>query len=302
MQGYLQDHMKVGLIHFMAYPACMGGDGPVIDSVRAVVNDPFFDVIEVTQIKSQLVRTQVRAIIDESRIEPYFGAQPIILGNGLDLNHADEAARGRAVKGCKWGIDQAHEMGCHTITVLSGRVSDDKDAALQRLVDSLLQLCAHAQTTGVRVVLETFDQVPYAKNCLIGPTRDAVAVSHSVRETYPEFGLVLDLSHLPLIGESSKEAVQLAIDHLAMVHIGNCAMDNPEHPAYGDNHPRFGADGTRNDVDELAEFLKILQEMGYFSGDARPVVSFEVRPMPGECPESVIAGSKRVLQEAWRRV
>ncbi|MBI4560179.1 MAG: sugar phosphate isomerase/epimerase [Candidatus Hydrogenedentes bacterium] len=284
----------------MAFPQCMGGEGPIIETASQIVQDPFFEAIEITRVKDAALRRQLRSILQESRMEAYFGAQPITLGGGLDLNHPDAASRRQAVTAVKEGIDQAAELGCKAVAVLSGKVTADKEAAMQRLVDSLLQLCDYAHQQDLKLVLETFDQVPYGKNCLIGPTSDAVRVSEQVRRKYPDFGLMLDLSHLPLIGESAADAIGAAGDHLAHVHIGNCAMDDPKHPAYGDNHPRFGAPGTRNDVPELTEFLRVLLNTGYLSTKERNVVSFEVKPMTGESAEAVIAGSKRTLLEAWR--
>ena len=80
-------------------------------------------------------------------------------------------------------------------------------------------------------------------------------------------------------------------------------MDDAAHPAYGDNHPRFGAPGTRNDVREVAEFLRALLEWGYLSnkGEKR-TVSFEVKPMPGETAEDIIANCKQTLDAAWKLV
>ncbi len=302
MNEPLQDYMKVGLVHFMAWPECMGGDGPILDSISAVVADPFFEMLEITRINDPAVRDQVKAILEANGIEVGFGAQPIILGGRLDLNHADDSERRKAIDGVAAGIDQAQQMDIYSVVVLSGRPGSDKSAAMDRLVDSLKELSAYAAARDCRIVLETFDQVPYAKNCLIGPTRDAVQVSEAVRADYPDFGIILDLSHLPLIGEGSEEAINAAGDHLACVHIGNCAMDDPEHPAYGDNHPRFGAPGTRNDVPELAEFLRILLDTGYLNKGNRNTVSFEVKPMLGETSESVIEASKETLIEAWQRV
>jgi len=186
--------------------------------------------------------------------------------------------------------------------VLSGPVTEDRAAAKERLIDSLKQLCAYAMQKDIKIALETFDQVSYGKNCLMGPTAEAVPLSEEVRKEFPEFGLLLDLSHLPLLEESAEHALTTARDHLVHVHIGNCAMDDPDHPAFGDNHPRFGAPGTRNDVPELVEFLKVLMDIGYLSVGNRRVVSFEVKPLPGEHVAAVIAGSKRTLLEAWRRL
>ncbi len=302
MAHSLHDYMKVGIVHFMAYPQCGGGDGPIAESFRSIALDPYFEVIEITRIKDPSVRAQVRALAEQARIEIPFGAQPILLGGSLDLNHPNSDERARAVDAVKAAIDQAAELGSPAVAVLSGKVSADRDDAIRRLVDSLNTLCAYGQTKGIRLVLETFDQVPYGKNCLIGPTVDAVRVSEAVRRDHPDFGLMLDLSHLPLLSESSEEALRIAADHLVHVHIGNCAMDDPGHPAYGDNHPRFGMEGTRNDVAELAEYLRVLFEVGYLAPGRRRIVSFEVKPLPDEDPEAVIAGSKRTLDEAWRRI
>ncbi len=302
MVGSPLDQMNVGILHFMAYPQCMCGEGPIVETVASIADDLFFDHIELTQMKSPLVRSQVHEIVEASRIAASFGAQPIILGGNLDLNHPDRMERHRAVKAVQWGIEQARELSCDSVTVLSGPVTEDRKEAKERLVDSLKRLCAYGSPRGIQIRLETFDQVAYGKNGLIGPTEDAVEVSEEVRKEYSDFGIVVDLSHLPLMDETAKKALDVARDHLVHVHIGNCAMDNPQHPAYGDNHPRFGASGTRNDVPELAEFLRHLLDMGYTSAEHRRPVCFEVKPMPGERPESVIAGSKRALLAAWRMV
>jgi sugar phosphate isomerase/epimerase len=302
MQESLHDYMRVGLVHFMAYPECMGGDGPVMETIRRLVADPYFEVLEITRINDAEQRRQVRECCEQAGVTLGFGAQPILLGGKLDLNHPDAMERERAVAAVTASIDQAAEMGIGRVAVLSGRVSDDKAQAMERLIDSLLVLCDHAATYGIEIVLETFDQVPYGKNCLIGSTRDAVRVSEAVRRRHPSFGLMLDMSHLPLQGEDFATAIAEAGDHLVHAHIGNCAMDDPAHPAYGDNHPRFGAPGTRNGVKELTAFLRVLLDAGYINRDARRIVSFEVKPMAGESSEAVLAGSKRALLEAWRSV
>ncbi|MBX7255767.1 MAG: sugar phosphate isomerase/epimerase [Candidatus Hydrogenedentes bacterium] len=302
MLDSLHDYMRVGIVHFMAFPQCAGGVGPIVKTISAIAFDPFFDVIEISHTKSEAHRKEIRALAEQSRIEICFGAQPILLGGGLDLNHPDNGERARAIEAVMNAIDEAFEVGSKTVAVLSGKVTDDKSAAMSRLTESLMELCEYAKTKAMSVTLETFDQVPFGKNCLIGPTKDAVAVSEAVRKHYSNFGIMLDLSHLPLQEESPKHAIRMAREHLVHAHIGNCAMDYPHHPAYGDMHPRFGMPGTRNDVHELAEYLKCLVEVGYLSKEKPRVVSFEVKPMPEENPEAVLAGCKRTLEAAWRRL
>jgi len=74
------------------------------------------------------------------------------------------------------------------------------------------------------------------------------------------------------------------------------------HPLYGDLHPRFGWPGGCNDVDELATFIRALFKVGYLADGKKekPWVGFEVKPQTDrETPEQVIAGTKRVWEEAW---
>jgi len=243
----------------------MRGEGPILDTVSSLAGDPFFDLIEITHIADESTRAQVAAFLEQAHMEAHYGAQPILLANKLDLNHPDNAVRGKAVAAMKRAITEASTLGCRTFTVLSGPVSDDAEFAMGRLVNSLRELCGFSHSANLTLLLETFDQQPYGKNCLIGPTSKAVAVAQQIAEQYDNFGLVLDLSHLPLLGESAEEAIRTAAPYLRHVHIGNCAMDDPEHPAYGDEHPRFGAPGTRNNTKEVAEFIRALFSAGYLS-------------------------------------
>lgn len=302
MQGSFQDYMRTGIIHFMAYPKCASGEGPILDTLSGLLCDDFFEVVEVTHIKDADTRRQARSLAEQARVELCFGAQPILLAGKLDLNHPDEEERQRAVNAVLDTIPQAEELGCRAVAVLSGKVSEDREAAKARLIDSLQQLARCARPKGISIVLEQFDQVDFGKNCLIGPTAEAVEISQEMRRDFPNFGLLLDLSHLPLLHETPETAIRTAGEHLVHAHIGNCAMDDPTHEAYGDNHPRFGAPGTRNDVPELVRYLKALMDIGFISEKSRGIVSFEVKPMSRESSEAVIAGSKRTLLAAWRRL
>ena len=302
MKQYVHDYSRIGIVHFMAYPQCASGEGDVLTSIRSLSDDPYFNVLEITQIRDGAVRKQVRNIALETGTDLAFGAQPILLGGKLNLNHPDAAERQKAIDAVKVGIDQAADMGCRGVAVLSGTVSEDRAAAKARLIESLKQLCAYGEPKDISIVLETFDQVPYGKNCLIGPTRDAVDVSEKVREDCPEFGIMLDLSHLPLQGENPVDAIRCAGEHLMHAHMGNCAMDDPTHLAYGDNHPSFGAPGTRNGANELMVYVEALLESGYLRPGGRNVLSFEVKPMPGETSEFVLDNCKQTLQQAWEKI
>jgi sugar phosphate isomerase/epimerase len=304
--------MQVGLVHFMMYPEAMAGNDDVLESIARVAADPFFEVLEITRIKNPAVRQQVRDLADMAHMDLGFGSQPGVLMNKLNTAALDEAARQAAVADIKQSIDQAYEHGCKLLAMIDGLESWPGEAKKQQAMDqvtkSLNELCAYAEQQAkdylLTISLETFDR-SIEKKSLLGPTRDAAEVAKRVREKHQNFGLTIDLSHVPLLGETSRESLTLAKDYLLHTHIGNCQMRDPSLPSYGDKHPRFGAPGTENDTDALVDFLNVLLEIGYFKKPLptrQPVVTFEVRPLAGERQDVLMANCRRVMEQAWAKV
>ena len=305
-------YMQVGLVHFMMYPEAMAGGDDALQSIETLAADPFFEVLEITRINNPEVRQQVRQVADMAHVDLGFGAQPPVLMNRLNTAALDEDARRAAVADVKQSIDQAYEHGCRLLAMIDGLESwpgeDRREQAIEQVTRSLDELCAHAEQRArdylLTISLETFDRA-IEKKSLLGPTRDAVDVARRVRERHQNFGLTIDLSHIPLLGETVRDSLTQARDVLIHTHIGNCQMRDPSLPSYGDKHPRFGAPLTENDTDALAEFLTVLFEIGYFQKPVptrRPVVTFEVRPLPGERQDILIANCRRVLEDAWAKV
>lgn len=304
MEESIYKYADVGLIHFMAYPQCMKGEGPILETLQKICEDDYFTFVEVTWMKDPEVRKQAGRMIELSGMKCAFGAQPTLLSQKLNLNDPDEAGRKKAVDQIKACVDEAYELSATGLAFLSGRDPgpEGKEEGLQLLFESTLEICDYAAEQGeMPIALETFDQLEYGKNTILGPTEDAVSFAEAVRAFYPNFGLMLDLSHLPLLGESPWKMLHAAQDVLNHIHIGNCVMRDPSHPAYGDEHPRFGIDGGENGVVELAEFLEALFRFGYFNGEAPKPMSFEVKPIAAynESSELVIANAKRTLNKAW---
>ena len=307
MNESMYRYMDVGLIHFMAYPSTIRGEGPILETVKAIADDDYFTLIEITWIKDDEIRKQVRDLLNVGAMKIAYGAQPALLTQKLNLNAEDDLERRKAVDQIKACIDEAYFMGARGCALLAGKDPGEaeRDKAKKLLVESLKELCAYSKSKGsMPIILETFDREPYGKNAVVGPTAESVAISEAVRAEYLNFGLMLDLSHLPMLNESSREALTIGKDHLVHVHIGNCAIRDPAHPAYGDEHPRFGIPGGENGVEELAEFLSVLFDIGYLSSEGPKPVSFEVKPIAAlnESSETVIANAKRTLNKAWALV
>ena len=304
MEQHWNNFCTMSIVHFMAFPQTIGGEGPIVETVSKIAEDPFFGAIEIGWIKDPKVRAATRAVLEAAHIQVGYGAQSALLLRKLNLNSLDGAERQAAVDQLKMCIDEGAEVGARRVAFLSGRDPGDADRpkALAALVKSVNEACAYGQDKGVALTCEVFDRA-VDKKALVGPSGYAAQFAQIVRQDYPDFGLMYDLSHLPLLFEKAEPALTLLKDYLVHIHIGNGVTD-PNLPGYGDLHPRFGWPGGSNDVPELVDFVRALFKIGYLAeGEARPWIGFEIKPQAaGETPELVIAGTKRVWQEAWTRV
>jgi sugar phosphate isomerase/epimerase len=295
--------MKVGLVHFMAFPSTIKGEGPVEETIKKVALDDYFQVIEITTVKDPAVRERVKKILESSHLTVTYGAQPRLLTNGLNINDLREEERQKALNNLKEGIDEAYELGCKGFAFLSGKYEESsKEESYQALVSSTNEICAYVKSKGnMRVAMEVFDY-DVDKKSLIGPAPLAARFAAEVRAKHPHFGLMVDLSHIPLLHETNEESIIPVKEFITHAHIGNCVMKDSSMNAYGDVHPRFGFPNGENDVDEVVAFLRVLLQIGYLNEKDPPILSFEVKPFGDEDPELVIANAKRTLNLAWAKV
>ncbi len=299
--------MDIGLVHFMAFPI-IKDEGPILESAEAIARDEFWDVLEVRRSEQPQMHASLKALAQQAGMKLGVGAQPGLLLGKLSLNDPDDDGRRAAVDEVKKSIDAAYEMDARIVACLTGKDPGEEARAeqLDLLVDSLQQLCQYSQDQAQDYVawvsVETFDHAT-DKKCLLGPTERAAEVIQRLKDdSFYNVGLTLDLSHIPMLGEDYAECLALAGEHLIHVHVGNCVCADPSLPGYGDLHPRFGYPGSENDVEQLKTFLEALTYSGYFRSEVptgRPIVTFEVKPMPEETSDIVLAQTKRVFKRAW---
>jgi len=293
----------------MVYPETMRGEGPILETISRIAADESFGAIEISWVKDPNVRGKVSNLLQTSFMDVIYCGGPPILTQKLDMNSVDEQVRSTAVGNVKKLVDEAYTLGAKIFLILSGpNVEPNKrEKAKSQLVNSIMEICRYAQEKGkdytLMVSVEYFDQ-EYDKRLLLGPTSETADIVRIVKDKYENVGLTVDLSHLPLLNETPRQALTIAKPYLEHVHIGNCVMKDKNHPLYGDQHPRFGILGGENSIEELTEFLRVLKDIGYFSKKTAtrlPVVSFEVKPALGESSEVLIASSKRAFVEAWSK-
>jgi sugar phosphate isomerase/epimerase len=291
----------------MAYPGVQSGEQRFLDTFTALAQDDFFSVLEMALVRDPIQRKAIRRLAEVSHLSMTYAAQAALMGQKLDLNSLDDSERKKAIKESMMCIDEAHDLGAERMSVLSGPDPgpSKRNQATRALVDSLKEVCAYGEKMGLAVALEAFDR-DVEKKCLIGPAKEAAALARDVRTEFPNFGILYDMAHGPLLEEKFESALTVLKDYLVHIHVGNCVKE-AGNTAYGDKHPRFGVNGGLHDVEELTHFLKILFDVGYLGKKLRaneklPIVGFEIKPLPGEAPEAVLASTKRVWRQSWARL
>jgi len=296
----------LSLVHFMAFPEMQTGEGAFIQSIQRISELDFFGALEMGSINSPSLRAEVREAVSDHGFKLAFGAQPIILSQGLNLNDPDHSVRVVAVHSLMTAIDQAAEMGAESFVILSGKDpgKENRAMAYRHLTESIERLAEYSERKGIRMVLEVFDR-SVDKKALVGPAEEASGLADQVRMEFPEFGLLYDMGHMPLLDEVPQTALPILVPHLSEVHLGNC-VKNPASPVYGDKHPRFGYPGGVNGTPELVSFLRELFKTGFLDADAKgenlPWVGFEIRPQKDETTDQILENIITTWLDAWSRV
>jgi sugar phosphate isomerase/epimerase len=295
--------MRVGLVHFKAFPGIETGDGPILETLEKICADDFWTAVEVGWMKDYRVKNSARHLLDQSHLSVAYATQPKSLTMKLNLNSFDNAERNNAITSIKSCVDEAYDLGAEVVRLIAGKDPGDakRAEAKKLLVDSLAQIMDYGKDGGgkIKFTLKIFDRDIDKKN-LIGRLGDAIDVAKELKPSYPNFGLLSDLSHYPLLNETPEESVPVLRPYLDAVHLGNCVFRDRRHAAYGDIQPRFGVPGGEIDTPQVTNFFKVLAKNGFFEKAERPIVSAEVRPvLAGEISEVVIANTKRVIRDAW---
>ena len=303
MEKSMRRYMRVGTILHVSYKQLGSGEGPILECLKKIVTDPYFEVVEVAHMKDAEVRKAAADMIARGHMTSSYGGQGRMLGAGLNINDLNEEGRQKARASLKEGIDEAYEMGVEDFAFLAGRYEEEtKEESFQALLKSTRELCEYAKSKGdMPVLCEVFDY-DIAKKSLIGPVDMVKRYAETICAEYDNFGLMVDLSHIPMLHETIEESLLPVQQYIRHAHMGNTVIKSPECPAYGDEHPRFGFPNSENDVEELAAYLRLLLKIGFLNEKKRPIVSFEIKPFGEEDPEVCLANAKRTLDLAWELV
>jgi len=303
MKDAIHTYCRLGIVLSMVYPESAASEEAYLSSLKKILVDPFFQVVELATLPFPSIEDKVTSMVKVAHCDMTFSGHSLLFSQNLNIKSLDEQDRTKAVLLLERGIDQAYSWGCEGFQFLSRQYEKGKEEAyLQQLIISTKELCAYAQEKGdMTVCLEVFDHT-IDKKSLLGPAPLVRRYAEQVCKDHDNFGIMVDCSHFPMIGESIDEAIDPVKEYIRHVHMGNTLISDKSHPSYGDFHPRFGYPGSENDTQYLTAFLQKMKDIGYLQEGGDTMLSFEVKPQGDEDGDLVVANAKRTLLDAWKKV
>jgi sugar phosphate isomerase/epimerase len=303
----LEKTASIGIVLPKLFPFTQSHPEQMISNLLTILEDPFFTAVEVSYIADKEARELAAKYMQYSCVEIIFNGGDAFRQLNLNLSSLDSAARNNSIEQCKTLIDHCYGMNAKIMHIVTGKFEgeDSKQQNINAFIASTMELCKYAkekaETYELCISLEIGDR-HVDRKYLLGPTHEAVHAARMIRSEYNNFGLLLDQSHLPLMGEDPHKSLWLAKDYLTHIHLGNSYLRDRQAPYFGDKHIPFGVKDSEVSIVELTKFITTLQDIEFFKSPKptrKPVMTFEVGCLENESPNLVIANIKRNFLEAW---
>jgi len=299
----LRDYARIGLVHHMLYPSCMDDPDDHAATLAAFVERDDIDTLDCCLPYGHERRQKLIPLVRDCGKEHITFATHLfpLRKLGFPATTPHEQAQIRMIVSDM--IEQATAIGATGFIFASGGPSPAEAIPAHRdaFADFCRWLCCKLQPHGIVALLEPFDTT-IDKKFLYGSTQDCVALIESLEPDVDNFGIELDVAHVPLMGETFEHAIRTVAPYLKRIHLGNCVLRDTSHPRYGDTHPPVGYDAGEIDVPEVTCILRYLLDVGFLGRADRGDLVIEMTPWPGRTVEETVADSFRRLAEAWAAV
>lgn len=272
-----KDALVVGFNHMFLYPESMTDGQAHTQTLQQLAQMPRPDALDcwvwAANAKQELAILRSCGKKINYNIGDRPGERPVFPAT------ADKAERAYALDILRRETEFAIECGAQKIVFGSGKdVPEAREEAIKRFEDFVLTWSSYIPKQ-MWLTLEPTDR-DVDKRFLFGDMAQThQTVARLRRAGMQNMGILLDMGHVPLMHHSLAQAATLGGDLLEHIHLGNCVIQNPADPFYGDKHPCWGYPGGAYTQADGAYFLKQLQRVGYFSTGRARTVSFEMRPL-----------------------
>ena len=291
--------LRIGINHHLLYAGQVDPPRAHAETLLPLLADPRFEVVDLwIPAEAAVAAREIAACRDCGKIVVYnvgsrqgqpppepASLEPAVWQRSLDFYRAE--------------LDRAVAAGAAKVVTNSGPDQPAaRPAAIEQLVRFYQALCRHVPPE-VTLLIEPTDRTLH-KRKLIGPSLEAAALCRRLwAEGSANFASMIDMGHVPLLGETLAQAFEDSAGCIGHVHFGNCIRRNPQHPLFGDKHVPWGIAEGEYGVAAVAEFLGRGRAAGYFAQAHRGTASFEMRPYAELGPAASLERFFSLLDEAW---
>ncbi len=302
MEESFYSYMNLGITHHLLNFKSFEDPAYHLRTLRPLLAHPLFQIVDLFVADDETIRKKEITLIKKSDKEIIYNA-PLPTkryGSGLRVDSETE----RIFYHLKQHANLAIQIKASKLVIPSSPDCQKKREEAKKIFAHLLYDLARyvSDNSEMKIVLEPSDR-DIDKKCLLGPIEDSVEVLRRVREKdVKNLGLMVDMAHLPLLGESFEYTIKTSGNLLWHVHIGNCILQDKNHAWYGDKHPPIGFPGGEHRIEELTHFLQLLLEYDYLKKTEKNSVSLEVRSFPNKTAQETISQQLQLLENAWKKV
>ena len=287
----IKDFVTFGIAATMLRPASFDSVADHLEAIKAGCALEGYQSLELfISDDARVAAEEVKMLRDSGKSVNYNAPMPFQLGGDCNPGNPDPVIRKNAIALAHKHLDYAAQAGSKLFCLAP--CPDEptaRDEAKQAYREFLTSAAEYAYTLGITLAIEPVERHRFKKLLLGSTAETAQFIQVFIDAGIPNIKLMLDFAHLPLMEETTEDALPISMKTgLVHVHMGNAVL-KPESVYYGHTHPPIGIPDGLWDVEDIADQFAALIKAGYISltpSAAKPTVSLEVRPYSGVCYET----------------
>ena len=280
-------HICLGFSPTMLFPEAFDDPLAHFDALMSCCRYPFFETFETYLPEEKAMRS---AVIREMHIREKnlnYNVPGILQVEGSLYPCSDDpCVRKRALEYTKKHAEYGAECDCRLfiMTACADQGPQKRQELLKRYYEYFLESALYAKSLGMEVAIEPIERHRF-KKLILGPTKEVCKfVIQAQKDGADNVRLMLDIAHLPLMGETLEEAIQDSLGAgLTHIHMGDAVLD-PGSRFYGHTHPPLNVHGSEYNFDTFVQQFLLLFKYDIvpkIAGKRRGSISIECRPYPG---------------------
>lgn len=299
MNSNFRDYISIGINHHLLCKFIATSAKAHAKTLFPLLEDERFDVMDLWIVGEEPYRTQEINAIRACGKKIVYNVGDREGNPILYPTSRDRAVRSYTIDTFKAEISRGIEAGAKKVVTSTGpKYSDDDQESYEAVADFYCELCDFVPND-VDILVEPTD-TNFDKCFFIGSSKDAKGLVEAVRKRgYNNFASMIDMCHLPQLGETAEQAICDLGSYMQHIHLGTCVIEDVSSQYYGDKHPAWDIEGTVWGQKELVNLIYLCLQTGYFGKQTRGTASFEMVAYDGIPYLESVNRFYEFTQKAW---